>query len=60
MNLSIAATIASLSFAAALATQPAPKPAFVLADSPPSISTSELMLSIKTELPVLAAEKHGF
>ncbi len=59
MNFSIAATIASLSFAAVLATQPTPKPNFALADVPPSISTTELTLGIKTELPVLAAEAEG-
>ena len=59
MNISIAVTIASLAIAAALAAQPTPKPAFVLADMPPSISPTEMTILLKIDLPVLAAEKDG-
>ena len=56
MNFSIAAAIASLTFAAALATQPASKPAFVLSDSPPSIAPTEMTILMKPNLPVIKAD----
>ena len=56
MNFSIAATIVGLAFAAALATQPTPKPAFLLTDIRPSISPTEMTILMKTELPEIKAD----